>query len=111
MISDMFIKELNDMLPEGFQAKKFNRMPRIHIKYHHYGFAVIDLREDYYHLYAIEGLFSAVGIQHYDHISNMSNKTNRITRIPYGDMTIIKKLIQYVQENPSEVECFAVQSY
>ena len=59
----------------------------------------------------IKGLFSAIGVQHFDHISNMSNKTNRITRIPYEDMTIIKKLIKYVQENPSEVENFAVPSY
>lgn len=48
MNSDGFIKRLNNMLPAGFETKKFNDMPRIHIKYNHYGFAVIDLRRDGY---------------------------------------------------------------
>ena len=110
-MSDNCIKTLNEMLPDGFQAKKFNRMPRIHIKYHHYGFAVVDLRESFYHLYALEGLFSAVGVRQFDHITNMSNKTNRIEKIPYEYMDIIQKLLKYVQDNPSEVENNAVQSY
>ena len=51
MNADDFIRKLNNMLPVGFEAKKYNGMPRIHIKYNHYGFAVIDLRRDSYNLY------------------------------------------------------------
>ena len=78
MNSEDFIIKLNSMLPAEFEAKKFDGMPRIHIKYNHYGFAVIDLKRDSYNLAVLEGLFSAVGIQEFEHISNMRNKTNRI---------------------------------
>ncbi len=77
MNSEDFIIKLNSMLPAGFEAKKFDGMPRIHIKYNHYGFAVIDLKRDSYNLAVLEGLFSAFGIQEFEHISNMRNKTNR----------------------------------
>lgn len=35
MDSTEFVLKLNNLLPEGFEAKKFNRMKRIHIKYYH----------------------------------------------------------------------------
>ena len=111
MMSDMFIQKLNKILPDEFQAKKFNGMPRIHIKYHHYGFAVIDLRKDYYHLYALEGMFSAIGVQHFDHMSDTGNKKNRIKHIPYEDTVVLQKLIKFVQDNPSEVVNNTVQLY
>ena len=110
MNSDVFIKKLNNMLPDGFEAKKFNGMPRIHIKYYHYGFAVIDLKKDSYNLAAIEGLFSAVGVHNYERITNMSNKTNRIRSISYEDTSVLEKTFKYVKANPSFVEDLAVQS-
>ncbi len=112
MDSNEFILVLNSILPEGFEAKKFKRMPRIHIKYYHYGFAVIDLNRSNYNLFAIEGLFSAIGVRNYErNISNMSNKTTRIMHISYEDMEVLKKLIKYVESNPDSVESTAVQSY
>ena len=104
--ADVVVKSL----PDGFEAKKFEDMPRIHIKYHHFGFAVIDLRQNFYHLYVLGGMFSAIGVKNYDKITNMSNKTNRITRIPYEDTEILGKLFAYVESNPSFVETYAVQS-
>ncbi len=111
MDSTEFVLKLNNLLPEGFEAKKYNRMKRIHIKYYHYGFAVIDLNKNNYNLFAIEGLFSAIGIRNYERISNMSNKTTRIMHIPYDDTVVVEKLIKYVENNPSSVESTAVQSY
>ena len=103
--------KLNNLLPNGFEAKKFKRMPRIHVKYYHYGFAVIDMNQSNYNLYALEGLFSAVGVFKFERITNMSNKTNRIMHIPYEDTVILEKLFEYVKNNPSSVESSAVQSY
>lgn len=111
MNEDLFINKLNKLLPDGFDAKKFNQMPRIHIKYRHYGFAVIDLRSDSYNLYVLGGLFSAVGVTRFEQITNMSNKTNRIMKIPYEDTVILEKLFKYVKDNPFIVESSAVQSY
>ena len=111
MESTEFVLKLNNLLPEGFEAKKFNRMKRIHIKYYHYGFAVIDLNKNNYNLFAIDGLFSAIGVRNYERISNMSNKTTRIMHISYDDTVVVEKLIKYVKSNPSIVETTAVQSY
>ena len=111
MNSEDFIINLNSMLPAEFEAKKFEGMPRIHIKYNHYGFAVIDLKRDSYNLAVLEGLFSAVGIQEYEHISNMRNKTNRIRSIPYENTSILQKLLKYINDDPSVLEDKAVQSY
>ena len=112
MDSNEFVSVLNSILPEGFEAKKFNRMPRIHIKYFHYGFAVIDLNNSNYNLYAIDGLFSAIGIRNYErNISNMSNKKTRIMHISYEDTEVLKKMFKYVESHPSSVESTAVQSY
>ena len=111
MESEIFIIKLNSMLPAEFEAKKFDGMPRIHIKYNHYGFAVIDLKRDSYNLAVLEGLFSAVGIQEFEHISNMRNKTNRIRSIPYENTSILQKLYKYINDDPSVLEDKAVQSY
>lgn len=112
MDSNEFISMLNNSLPDGFEAKKFNRMQRIHIKYFHYGFAVIDLNQSNYNLFAIDGLFSAIGVRNYErNIPNMSNKTTRIKHISYDDTDVLEKLIKYVKDNPSSVESIAVQSY
>ena len=111
MDSNEFIFKLKNFLPDGFEAKKFNRMPRIHIKYFHYGFAVIDLCHSDYNLFAIEGLFSAIGVHNFERITNMSNKKNRIMHIPYEDTDILERLIKYVQSNPASIEGTAVQSY
>lgn len=112
MDSNEFIYKLNNLLPNGFEAKKFNKMPRIHLKYYHYGFAVIDLNLNNYNLFAIDGLFTAIGIRNYErNITNMSNKTTRIMHIPYEDTDILEKLFKYVKANPSSVESVAVQSY
>jgi len=111
MDSNEFIYKLKNFLPEGFEAKKYNRMPRIHIKYYHYGFAVIDLNQNNYNLYAIDGLFSAIGVNYYErNLSNMSNKTTRIMHISYNDIDVLSKMIKYVKANPSSVESIAVQS-
>ena len=112
MDSNEFISVLNNLLPDGFEAKKFNRMRRMHIKYFHYGFAVIDLNQSNYNLYAIDGLFSAIGIRNYErNIPNMANKTTRLMHISYEDTEALKKLIKYVETHPSSVESIAVQSY
>ena len=111
MDSNEFIFRLNKLLPDGFEAKKFEKMPRIHIKYFHYGFAVIDLNQRNYNLYVLEGMFTAIGVKKFERISNMSNKKNRIMHIPYEDMLILEKLIDYVKANPYSVESVAVQSY
>ena len=111
MNEDLFINKLNKLLPDGFEAKKFNRMPRIHIKYRHYGFAVIDLRSDYYNLYVLGGLFSSIGVTRFERVKSYSNKTNRIMRIPYEDTVVLEKLLKYVKDNPFIVESSAVQSY
>ena len=111
MNGDDFIKRLDNMLPAGFEAKKFNGMPRIHIKYIHYGFAVIDLKRDSYNLYVLEGMFSNIGIRGFERISNMRNKTNRIRSIPYEDARILEKLLKYVSDDPSVLETKAVQSF
>lgn len=112
MDSNEFISVLNSILPEGFEAKKFKQMPRIHIKYFHYGFAVIDLNNCNYNLYAIDGLFSAIGIRNYErNIPNMSNKKTRIMHISYEDTEVLKKMFKYVESHPSSVESTAVQSY
>ena len=111
MDSEIFIINLNNMLPAAFEAKKFDGVPRIHIKYNHYGFAVIDLKRDSYNLAGLEGLFSAVGIQEFERISNMSNKTNRIRSIPYENTSILQKLFKYINDDPSVLEDKAVQSY
>lgn len=111
MNSDTFIYRLNRLLPDGFEAKKFNNMPRIHIKYRHFGFAVIDLKADSYNLSVIGGLLSAIGVTDFERISNMSNKTNRIRSIPYEDTRILENLIEYVINKPEAVETSAVQSY
>ena len=111
MESEIFIIKLNNKLPAEFEAKKFDDLPRIQIKYNHYGFAVIDLKRDSYNLAVLEGLFSAVGIQEYEHISNMRNKTNRIRSIPYENTSILQKLLKYINDDPSVLEDKAVQSY
>jgi hypothetical protein len=111
MDSNEFIFKLYTILPDGFEAKKFNKMPRIHIKYSHYGFAVIDLNKYNYNLFVLGGMFTAVGVQNFERISNMSNKTNRIMHIPYDDTDILEKLFAYVEANPSSIESVAVQSY
>lgn len=112
MDSNEFICKLNSILPDGFEAKKFNRMKRIHIKYFHYGFAVIDLNRNHYNLFAIDGLFSAIGVRNYErNIPNMANKTTRIMHISNEDTEILEKLFKYVADNPSSVESIAVQSY
>ena len=111
MDSNEFIYKLNNQLPYGFEAKKFNKMPRIHIKYDHYGFAVIDLNKNNYNLFAIDGLFAAIGIRNFERYSSHSNKTTRIMHIPYEDTDILEKLIKYVKENPSSIKSIAVQSY
>lgn len=112
MDSNEFISMLNNSLPDGFEAKKFRRMQRIHIKYYHYGFAVIDLNQSNYNLFAIDGLFSAIGVRNYErNIPNMSNKTTRIMHISYDDTDVLDKMIKYVESNPSSVESTAVQSY
>lgn len=112
MDSNEFILVLNSILPDGFEAKKFRQMPRIHIKYFHYGFAVIDLNKRNYNLYALDGLFSAIGIRNYDrNFTCMSNKPTRIMHIPYEDTEVLKKLFKYVESHPSSVESIAVQSY
>lgn len=112
MDSNEFLFKLKNSLPDGFEAKKFNRMRRIHIKYYHYGFAVIDLNQSNYNLYAIDGLFSAVGVSNFErNIPNMSNKTTRIMHIPYNNTDVLEKLIKYVKANPSNIESIAVQSY
>ena len=111
MNSEDFIIKLNNMLPADFEAKKFNGMPRIHIKCNHFGFAVIDLRRNNYHLFVLEGMFTAIGIQEYEQISNMSNKTNCIKNIPYEDTIVLNRLSKYVSDDPSVVETLAVQSY
>ena len=112
MDNNEFISKLKSLLPDGFEAKKFNRMQRIHIKYYHYGFAVIDLNQSNYNLFAIDGLFSAIGLNNYErNIPNMSNKTTRIMHISYEDTEVLEKLIKYVESQPSSVESIAVQSY
>lgn len=112
MDSNEFLFKLKNSLPDGFEAKKFNRMRRVHIKYFHYGFAVIDMNNSDYNLYAIDGLFSAVGVNKYERdIPNMSNKTTRIMHISYNNTDVLEKLIKYVKDNPSNIECIAVQSY
>ena len=112
MDSNEFILVLNSILPEGFEAKKYKRMQRIHIKYFHYGFAVIDLNHRNYNLYSIDGLFSAIGIRNYERdFPCMSNKTTRIMHIPYEDTKVLKELIKYVESHPSSVESTAVKSY
>ena len=112
MDSNEFISVINSILPDGFEAKKFERTPRIHIKYFHYGFAVIDLNKRNYNLYALDGLFSAIGIRNYERgFNTMSNKTTRIMHIPYEDTEVLKKLFKYVESHPSSVESIAVQSY
>ena len=95
MDSNEFILKLNSLLPDGFEAKKFKRMPRIHIKYFHYGFAVIDLNKSNYNLYALDGLFSAIGIRN----------------ISYEDTEVLIKIFKYIETHPSSVESIAVQSY
>ena len=111
MESEIFIIKLNSMLPAAFEAKKFDGMPRIHIKYNHYGFAVIDLKRDSYNLAVLEGFFSAIGIHEFERISNMSNKTNRIRSIPYENTSILQKLLKYINDDPTVLEDKAVQSY
>ena len=112
MDSNEFIFKLNNLLPNGFEAKKFNKMRRIHIKYFHYGFAVIDLNQKNYNLFAIDGLFAAIGVRNFErNIPNMSNKTTRIMHIPYEDTDVLEKLINYVNNHPFSVESIAVQSY
>ncbi len=111
MNNDWFITKLNNLLPSGFEAKKFNNMPRIHIKYDNYGFAVIDMNQNNYNLFAVEGLFPAIGIKDYEQITNMSNKKNRIMHISYEDTEVLEKVIKYVKANPSAVESKAVRSY
>ena len=56
-------------------------------------------------------MFTAIGIQEYEQISNMRNKTNCIKNIPYEDTMVLNKLIKYVSDDPSVVETLAVQSY
>lgn len=111
MNSAEFICKLNSLLPDGFEAKKFKNMPRIHIKYLHYGFVVIDLCSNFYNLFAIEGLFPAIGVRNFEQISNMGNKTTRVMHIDYDDTKILEKLFDYVRKNPLSVESVAVQSY
>lgn len=112
MDSNEFISMLNSILPDGFEAKKFKQMPRIHIKYFHYGFAVIDLNKRNYNLYALDGLFSSIGIRNYERdFPCMSNKKTRIMHISYEDTEVLKKLFKYIETNPSSVESIAVQSY
>lgn len=86
-------------------------MPRIHIKYNHYGFAVIDLKKDSYNLSVLEGMFTAIGIQGFERISNMRNKTNRIRSIPYENAAMLQELLKYVSKDPVSIESKAVQSY
>jgi hypothetical protein len=111
MNSSDFIIKLNTILPSDFEAKKFEGMPRIHIKYNHYGFAVIDLKKDSYNLSVLEGMFTAVGIQGFERISNMRNKTNRIRSIPYENTAILQEVLKYVSNDPASIESKAVQSH
>lgn len=80
------------MFLAGFETKKYDDTSIIHIKYYHYGFAVIDLRKDSYNLYVLEGMFPNIGVRGFERISNMRNKTNRIRSIPYEDTVILEKL-------------------
>ena len=83
-------------LPPGFEAKRFNGMNRVHLKYHSAGFAVFDMKKKDYNLASRVETFQAIGVKDYSLTENLGPNCALIKNIKYSDTEILYKLIDYI---------------
>ena len=91
---DSFIKSL--VLPKGFEAKQYNGMNRVHLKYKSVGFAVFNMNKNTYNLATRKEVFRAINVNDYSSEKNLGPNDAIIKGIPYSDTTILYRLIDYI---------------
>ena len=94
---DTFIDSLN--LPQGFEAKRYDGMNRVHFKYLGIGFAVIDMKVDNYNLGSRESYMDDIGVIDYTTTQNLGPNHALLKNIPYDDTSVLYKLFGYVSGN------------
>ena len=90
-------------LPSDVEIKQFEGMDRFHFKYKGKGFLVIDLKSDGYQIRTKEEAFKAIGIYNYEMDANHPTNPARIKNIPYNDTRILKRIIEYVTSEHTEI--------
>ena len=79
-----------------FEAKRYEGMNRIHLKFNSVGFAVIDMNVDTYHLVTREIYLKQLNILGYELTDNIGPNHAIIRNISYKDTDILYKLIGYI---------------
>lgn len=96
-------------LPKEIEVKVFGNTNRIHLKYHSQGFALIDLRNHYYHFSTREKYLEKLHINGYRLVTNQRANNALIERIPYTDTSVLFKLIDFVMSNRRIITSITVQ--
>lgn len=104
---DNFIERL--ALPDGFEAKRFEGMNRVHFKYNGIGFAVIDMKSDGYNLGTREKHLDDIGITDYGITQNLGPNRALIKDIPYKDTDTLYKLFNLISGDSFETGSFVKQ--
>ena len=87
------------ILPDGFEAKRYNGMNRVHLKKDSIGFAVFDMNVADYNLATREEYFKAISVEKYDYTDNLGPNHAIVRNIRYSDTGILYKLIDYISLN------------
>ncbi len=93
---DRFLDSLK--LPEGFEAKRYNGMNRVHFKYHGVGFAVMDMKQDCYNLGSRDDYYKSVHVNKFEHINYLGPNHALIRDIPYSDTSVLYALFDYIAD-------------
>ena len=83
-------------LPKGMEAKWFGDTGRIHLKYNSKGFALIDLRSNYYHFSTRISIMDDIGGYSYRVVTNQRANAALVERIPYSDTDLLYKVVDYI---------------
>lgn len=89
-----FINSL--VLPKGFEAKQYNGMNRVHLKYKSVGFAVFNMNKNTYNLATRKEVYKAINVNDYSYEKNLGPNDAIIKGIPYSDTTVLYRLIDYI---------------
>ncbi|SEW21155.1 HNH endonuclease [Ruminococcaceae bacterium KH2T8] len=86
----------NLLLPEGFEAKRYDGMNRVHFKYRGVGFAVMDMNTYTYNLGSRDEYMHAVGVREFEYTHILGPNHAMLRGIPNADTTVLYKLFDYI---------------
>ena len=99
---EIFYNEIH--LPQGFVAKRYKGMNRVHLKYNSKGFAVVDMNKNTYNLATRAKLYDALHVNNYEYTNNMGPNHAIVKSIDYSNKDILYKLIDFISSNSNIFE-------